>query len=114
MLSAVLSFLLPGVGQIYCGQDNKGVFLIGFSLLGLWSTNGMTCLFLCPLLAWDAFLIATKINRGLAAQRWEFFPGIKPLNSIPPRVVRVAIVALIAAVIVLHIVHYASTYHPTG
>ena len=50
-LAALLSLLLPGLGSVYCRQDNKGVFLIGMSLLGQWSTGGLSSWILCPVMA---------------------------------------------------------------
>src|ERR1700689_5831823 len=109
---AVLSFLLPGIGQIICRQDNKGVFLLGMSLLGHWLTAGLSSLLLCPAMSLDAWLIARKINRHSTPGRWEFFPGIKPLNAIPPRVILMLIVLLIAAITVIRVVNFAADYHP--
>src|SRR5580704_7441703 len=86
-LAAVLSFLLPGLGQILCQQDNKGIFLLGVSLLGHWLTAGLSSLLLCPAMSLDAWLIAKKINGNSTVGRWEFFPGVKPLNAIPPRII---------------------------
>ncbi|HEX3799851.1 MAG TPA: hypothetical protein VH413_14240 [Verrucomicrobiae bacterium] len=108
--AAVLGFILPGTGQMYCKQDNKGVFLIGFFLLGHWATNGISSLFLCPAMGLDAFLIARKINRGLGVARWEFFPGIKFLNRLPQRVMPLAIVILLTTITIIRILIYASDY----
>ena len=113
-LAAILSLLLPGAGQIYCGQDNKGVFLLGVGLLGLWSSGGITAWIFCPAAALDAFMLARKINGGMAADRWEFFPGVKVTNGIPTRVVLLAIVGLVATLTLLHIVWYAADYRPGG
>ena len=111
VLTAVLSFLLPGLGQILCRQDNKGVFLLGMSLLGHWLTAGLSSLLLCPAMSLDAWLIAKKINGDSNVGRWEFFPGIKPLNAIPPRIILMLIVALIATITVIRVVKFASDYH---
>lgn len=105
--AALLSLLVPGLGQIYCCQDNKGVFLIGMSLLGHWATSGATSWVLWPTMAADAWLIAQKLRTGSAVQRWEFFPTIKPLNSVPPRILLLAIVLFIAALTVFHVIHFA-------
>jgi hypothetical protein len=107
-LAALSSVILPGLGQIYCGQDNKGVFLLGMSLLGYWSTGGLSSLFLCPAIAADALMIARRLNLSATVGRWEFFPAIKLLNAIPPRVILAAIVLAIATLTVLHIVQFAS------
>lgn len=110
-LAALLSLVLPGSGQIYCGQDNKGVFLLGMSLLGQWSTSGMSSWILCPVMALDAWTIARKIHAGGIIQRWEFFPGIKALNFLPTRIMLLAVAALVAALTVVHIVHFAADYN---
>lgn len=107
-LAALLSLLVPGLGPIYCRQDNKGVFLVGMSLLGQWSTGGLSSWLLCPAMAVDAFLLARKLNTGKVIERWEFFPGIKPLNSIPPRIILLAVVILVAALTVVHIRQFVS------
>src|ERR1700691_5723252 len=112
VLAAVLSFLLPGLGQILCHQDNKGIFLLGMSLLGHWLTGGLSSLLLCPAMSLDAFLTAREINKNASAGRWEFFPGIKLLNSIPPRFILIFIVLLIAAITVFRIRNFAFSYHP--
>ncbi len=109
-LAALLSLLLPGLGQIYCAQDNKGVFLAGMALLGQWSTGGLSSWLLCPAMALDAFMIARKLNEPAEVGRWEFFPGLKPLNSLPTRVMLMAVVLLVAALTVVHIRHFASDY----
>lgn len=114
LLAALLSLLLPGLGQINCGQDNKGVFLVGMALLGQWSTGGLSSWVLCPAMALDAFMIARKCNESGAAGRWEFFPGIKPLQSLPTRVMLLAVVILVAALTVVHIRHFASDYPQSG
>jgi len=111
-LAAILSFLLPGLGQIICRQDNKGVFLLGMSLLGHWLTGGLSSLLLCPAMSMDAWFIARKINGNSTIGRWEFFPGVKPLNAIPPRVILMFIIAWIAFITVIRVVNFASDYQP--
>jgi hypothetical protein len=111
-LATVLSLLLSGLGQIYCLQDNKGVYLAGVSLLGHWTTGGISSLLLFPVMSLDALMIARKINQGAPVRRWEFFPGIRPLNNLPPRILPLAVLALIAAITVARIVIYASDYRP--
>lgn len=68
LLSIILSFFIPGLGQIYNGQIKKGlVLLIGYFLLS-W-----TCL--VPLVIWlyamyDGYTVAAAINRGECRQDW--------------------------------------------
>lgn len=75
IIALLLSFLFPGVGQIYNGQLMKGViilvayfgiiflaFVLSFFLIGI-------CLFVVPVIIWlyamyDAYVTANKITRG--------------------------------------------------
>lgn len=111
-LAALLSLLLPGLGQIYCAQDNKGVFLVGMSLLGQWSTGGLSSWILCPVMAVDALMIARKSNANGEIRRWEFFPGIALLNSIPARIMLFVVVVLVAVLTVVHIRFFAANFAP--
>lgn len=91
IISVILSFVFPGIGQIYNGQPKKGVALIvGYILLwavllaltlvfGLMTIGfGLFCcmpFFLVPLVLWaygmyDAYMTADKINRGEPAKDW--------------------------------------------
>ena len=69
ILAAILSFLVPGLGQIYDGEWRRGIaFLIGLSAqAGLFFGVGMQFLsyFLIPVwlwIAWDAWSIAQSKN----------------------------------------------------
>lgn len=71
-ISAVLSFIWPGLGQVYNGQIGKGIaiMLIQFVLL-VFSVFIVTLIITLPAMfaiwAWniyDAYSIAEKINRG--------------------------------------------------
>jgi hypothetical protein len=77
-LAFVLSLLVPGVGQFYCGKTGRGWITLGFWLLGLLlcmaSNEGLkgTGILLVPVL-WvfsflDAYFTAIEINRGQDAQ----------------------------------------------
>jgi TM2 domain-containing membrane protein YozV len=77
-LAALLSLLAPGLGQIYCGQDNKGVFLVGMALLGQWSTGGLSSWILCPAVALDAFMIAGEFNALAKSTGGNFFRVSSP------------------------------------
>ncbi|HMK47517.1 MAG TPA: hypothetical protein VK436_12900 [Methanocella sp.] len=62
LLSAILSFIIPGSGQIYNGQIIKGVIIFLTFLLTF-----ITCI--CPIIVWlygiyDAFSTSVKINKG--------------------------------------------------
>ena len=67
-LAALLSFLLPGVGQLYAGQTVKGVVLLVVSI-GTCFGGGL----LNFVAALDAFLIAQRKERGETVGDWQFF-----------------------------------------
>ena len=70
----MLSLLVPGAGQFYCGETGRGWITLGFWLLGLlcsfWSREGLrgtgiivvTVLWIFSFL--DAYFTAIEINRG--------------------------------------------------
>jgi hypothetical protein len=91
ILSIILSFFFPGLGQIYNGQMKKGIILIvGYIVLwiavviayfaGSLVTMGVgafCCMpvFLVPLIEWvygmyDAYVVANKLNRGEPTADW--------------------------------------------
>jgi hypothetical protein len=107
VLAAVASFLLPGLGQILCGQDNKGVYILGLALLGHWLTGGISSALLCPAMGLDAFLVAVQLKRGRPVQRWEFLPGFKPLKGLKPNVFPRALAILVLAITLIRIVLYS-------
>jgi hypothetical protein len=109
-VAGFLGFVLPGAGQIFCGQDNKGVFLTGIFLLGHWLTGGISSLILCPAMMLDACLIARKLNQGLAVKRWEFFPSLKILNRLREDIIPLAIIALIVLITLARLVAYGYDY----
>ncbi|MEY7849385.1 hypothetical protein AB7C87_09315 [Natrarchaeobius sp. A-rgal3] len=75
ILSAIISFLIPGVGQIYNGQTKRGAIILGgyvvfwiVTVLSMLLLIGFLLMFLSPLFhigaAADAYLQADKINSG--------------------------------------------------
>ena len=65
-LAAVLSFLVPGVGQIYNGDFLRGLFWL-IVTPGLWIGSGGFLGWICHLLAaYTAYGRAEGKNRGLA------------------------------------------------
>ncbi len=71
ILAAVLSLLLlGGVGQLYLGQQKKGIILIVASIV-------LYCLALGWVVqlvgAYDAYVIATKLKNGQPVGDMEFF-----------------------------------------
>ncbi len=106
-LLAALSLFAPGLGQIGCAQDNKGVFLMGMALLGYWLTGGIATLLLCLLSSVDAFVVGRAIQRGSVLRKWDFFPGMKPFEKLPARTIPLIIVLLIFALMTIRIVIFA-------
>lgn len=73
-LAALLSFLLVGMGQVYLGQVEKGLMMLGVVLvLMLTVVLGPLGLLILLLNVLDAFLLAGRINKGRKVQKWEFF-----------------------------------------
>ena len=95
LVSAILSFLIPGLGQILNGQIKKGIILLVLDLI-IWGvvvviyligggilaafTMGVGCLcclpiFIVPLIvclyaAYDAYKTARDINSGVFVKDW--------------------------------------------
>jgi TM2 domain-containing membrane protein YozV len=91
IFSIILSFFLPGLGQIYNGHVKKGIILAVVYIV-LWiamiivyfagalvtmGIGAFCCLpaFLVPLVIWvygmyDAYVVAGKINRGEYTKDW--------------------------------------------
>jgi len=68
VLNAVISFFLPGVGQIFCGQTAKGATLL---LLALCTGCGAG---LFPILAAvDAYAITKRRAANEPVGDWQFF-----------------------------------------
>jgi TM2 domain-containing membrane protein YozV len=78
-LAGLLSGVLPGLGQVYCGQVAKGFAVLGM-LVGACLACMLTCgmLFMLPTAVWvigivDSALIAVKLRDGKSVGLWEFF-----------------------------------------
>ncbi len=78
---AALLGLIPGVGQMYVGQPAKGAALLvatlaAFVVLGVLSW-GLYCFCVAPIVpfvsAFDAALIAKRVNDGEQVDPWRFF-----------------------------------------
>lgn len=73
-LAALLSFLLVGMGQVYLGQVEKGLTMLGVVLVLLLTVVlGPLGFILLLLNVSDAFLLARKVNGGRPIRKWEFF-----------------------------------------
>ena len=72
IIAAVLSLLLlGGVGQIYLGQQKKGIIICVVTLV-LYCAFGLG-LIVNLVGAYDAYMIATKLKEGKAVGDMEFF-----------------------------------------
>ncbi len=75
-VAAILSFLLPGVGQLRNAQWGKGFALLmaTFALLALLPISlwGVTALILRAIVALDAFRIAERRRRGQPVSPWQW------------------------------------------
>ncbi|WP_068982771.1 MULTISPECIES: hypothetical protein [Lysinibacillus] len=73
---ALLTFLLPGVGQIINNQVGKGFLcLFIFIMIGVFIFDNLIIGFIIvglPILI-DAYLIGKKCYEGKAVGKWEFF-----------------------------------------
>ena len=72
IIAAVLSLLLlGGVGQIYLGQQKKGI-IISVVTLVLYCAFGLGAI-VNLIGAYDAYVIATKLKEGKSVGDMEFF-----------------------------------------
>lgn len=70
---AILSLVLPGLGQVVLGQTVKGVVLF-LLFLGVWFSTacfGGVAVAIAAII--DAYQIATRLKRGQPVGHWEFF-----------------------------------------
>ena len=73
-LAALLSFLLVGMGQIYLGQVEKGLCMLGIVLLLIMSAvSGPLGLVILLLNVLDAFLLGRKVQQGQQIRKWQLF-----------------------------------------
>jgi len=93
-LMALASFILPGLGQLICGQDAKGLFLIITSIVGNVLTVGLSSVAMCPLMSIDAYMIARKRNDAKVST-WEFFPTWANINKQAAHVVPSVLIAVV-------------------
>jgi len=74
IVAALLSlFLFGGVGQLFLGQQKKGIILIVASTVA-WCVSVGTLGWIIQLIgAYDAYMIATKLKEGKSVGDMEFF-----------------------------------------
>ena len=74
VLAALLSFLMVGMGQIYIGQVEKGLTMIGVVLLLIVTVVlGPLGLMILLFNVVDAFVLARIVNKGKPIRKWQFF-----------------------------------------
>ena len=74
VLAALLSFLLVGMGQIYLGQVEKGLCMLGVVLLLIMTVVlGPVGIVILLFSVVDAFVLGMKIRNGEAIGDWQFF-----------------------------------------
>lgn len=73
LVAALLSlFLLGGVGQLYLGQEKKGIILIVVWLIGI-CTGGVVSVAVQIVGAIDAYQMAEKLAQGEAVGDMQWF-----------------------------------------
>lgn len=73
IIAAILSFFLfGGVGQLYIGQQKKGIILIVAWLLG-WCSFGLITAVVTVLGTIDAFILADKLQKGESIGDMQWF-----------------------------------------
>ena len=70
---AILSFLIPGLGQIILGQTVKGIVLFAVYLGAGFVTACIGSLPVLVVAIIDAYQIAVKLRNGQPVKQWEFF-----------------------------------------
>ncbi len=70
--NALLSMLVPGIGQIVFGQTLKGIMLIVLSFLGLATLLGY--LVLAVITTIDAYKTGYLLASGRPVRKWAWFP----------------------------------------
>lgn len=73
LLAMILSFFLPGVGQMYYGQVYKGIVLLLVACAIGTPTVGLGVPLISLIAVIDAYAIGKKLNRGVSVGSWEFF-----------------------------------------
>ena len=73
IIAALLSLiLLGGVGQLYLGQNTKGIILIVVWVIG-WCTFGLLTAIAAIIGAIDAYVIADKLQNGESVGENQWF-----------------------------------------
>ncbi|MBM3269015.1 MAG: TM2 domain-containing protein [Candidatus Sericytochromatia bacterium] len=67
--AALMSFFLPGLGQLYVGQTGKGVLFFVLLVLGFF-TGGASHLALLLYATAEAWVLAKRLRGGQPISRW--------------------------------------------
>lgn len=62
--AGLMSFLLPGLGQVHLGQRKKGYFLLGWAVFFAMLTAGGAWMIFMFAASIDAYMIGTKLKNG--------------------------------------------------
>ena len=73
VLMCVLTVLIPGVGQMLCGQLAKGITLFVVSAFFIFITLGFGVFISLPVVGYDGYRIAMKLKEGKTVTPWEMF-----------------------------------------
>ncbi len=71
IIAAVLSFFLPGLGQVYLGQMWKGLAIFGATIFSVEFIIVPAIIAIVATI--DAYMIGNKLRAGYMVDEWEFF-----------------------------------------
>lgn len=71
ILAAALSLAIPGLGQLYLGQEKKGIVILGATIV-------LSCTYIGGVACWiaaivDAYRIGRKLSEGRSVGNMEWF-----------------------------------------
>jgi TM2 domain-containing membrane protein YozV len=72
IIALILSLILGGVGQLYLGQQKKGIILIVVWVLG-WCTAGIVTGLVAIVGAIDAYMLGDKLQKGESIGDMQWF-----------------------------------------
>ena len=72
IIALILSLLFGGVGQLYLGQQKKGIILTVVWVLG-WCTFGTVSFIAAIVGAIDAYMMGDKLQKGEAIGEMQWF-----------------------------------------
>jgi TM2 domain-containing membrane protein YozV len=66
---------IAGLGQMFVGQVGKGLLLMLMCIIVAFATAGIGAIVMWPIMGFDAYMVAKKLNSGKPVGPWEFFPS---------------------------------------